>query len=175
MILKALNVYYIMALSKRDFKPCMKIEQSSSWFCIFLFFKLPPKATESMNLMLSFLQKKERMIFNKTIYDIGTKTLFGAWSSAYQKLRWKMLRHDSESSRRLLYSGIVKTWFKAILENKKQPSWFRRLFLFSKTAAGGQTKPWNLCFLSSKTWKNDLQKSNIWRWDRNSMSEVFRP
>ena len=30
-----------------------------------------------------------------------------------------MLRHDSESSRRLLYSGTVKTWFKAILENRK--------------------------------------------------------
>ena len=30
-----------------------------------------------------------------------------------------MLRYDFESSRRLLYSGVIKTWFKAIFGNRK--------------------------------------------------------
>ena len=87
------------------------------------------------------------MISNKkTIYDIGTKILCGASVSRKPiKIgRWKMLRHDSESSRRLLYSGIVKTWFKAILGNQKIPSWFCRLLFFSKIAAGGPTKTMKL-------------------------------
>ena len=57
-----------------------------------------------------------------------------------------MLRHDSWSWECLLYSCTLKTWFKAILKNQKFSSWFCRLLFFSKIAAGGLTKPWNLCF-----------------------------
>ena len=42
------------------------------------FQKLPLEATESMNLMLSLNKKNERIISQKTRYDIGTKILFGA-------------------------------------------------------------------------------------------------
>ena len=75
-----------------------------------------------------------------------------------------MLRHDSESSRRLLYSGTVKTWFKAILENQKIPSWLCRLLFFSKIAAGGPTKPWNLCLLFQKI----LRRANYIRYHTRS-------
>ena len=75
-----------------------------------------------------------------------------------------MLRYDFESSRRLLYSGAIKTWFKAIFENRKMlflvlqvVVFFQKLppgrrittwslCFFQKLPPEGQTTPWNLCF-----------------------------
>ena len=48
-----------------------------------------------------------------------------------------MLRHDSQSSRRLLYSGTAKTWVKAFLENQKCSCWFCSCF-FQNLSPEGQ-------------------------------------
>ena len=54
MILEALNVYYNLAVSKRDLKPFLKIEKCSSWFCrLLLFSKIAPGGPNNhMKLML---------------------------------------------------------------------------------------------------------------------------
>ena len=66
-----------------------------------------------------------------------------------------MLRHDSESSQCLLYSGTVKTWFKAILENRKMSKTvllgFASCCFFSKIAAGGYRKHEPYVFFLSNT------------------------
>ena len=59
-----------------------------------------------------------------------------------------MLRHDSESWRRLLYSGTVKKWFKAIFENRQFSSWFcKLLFLFQNFPPEAQLNHETYAFL----------------------------
>ena len=75
-----------------------------------------------------------------------------------------MLRYDFESSRRLLYSGAIKTWFKAIFENRKMPFLVLQVVVifkncrrrpeqpheayvfFQKLPPEGRTTTWSLCF-----------------------------
>ena len=52
-----------------------------------------------------------------------------------------MLRYDFESSRRLLYSGAIKTWFKAILENRKMLFLVLQVVVFFKNSRRRPEQP----------------------------------
>ena len=102
MILKALNVYYIMALSKRDLKPFLKIGKCPQTSFLVLqvvvfVFNLPPEATESMKLMLILSLKNWKMYPKKAIPYIGSKIIFKASMSRKPINHW-----ETEN---------VKTWF----------------------------------------------------------------
>ena len=82
MILKAHDAYYILALSKRDLKPFLKIEKCPLFFLVlqvvvFFIQKLPPEATESMNLMFPFKKEKRKNVSHKKQYlTLGPKFFF---------------------------------------------------------------------------------------------------
>ena len=68
MILEALVAYYILALSKRDLKPFLKIEKCSSWFCrLLLFSKIAPGGPNN----------PMKLIFSKTTNKKFGKKLWG--------------------------------------------------------------------------------------------------
>ena len=57
MISKALVAYYILALSKRDLKPFLKIEKYSPWFCRLLFFSKIAPGGPNNPMKLMFFSK----------------------------------------------------------------------------------------------------------------------
>ena len=57
MILEALVAYYILALSKRDLKPFLKIEKCSSWFRRLLFFSKIAPGGPNNHMKLMFFSK----------------------------------------------------------------------------------------------------------------------
>ena len=103
MILEALNVYYDLAVSKRDLKPFLKTEKCSSWFCRLLFlskiapggpntpwnlcfvFRIPPEGpNNTMKLMFFSKNPPEGQLNHETsVTNVSTSqlsTLLTPWN-----------------------------------------------------------------------------------------------
>ena len=79
------------ALSKRDLKPFLKIKNFLLGFAGCCFFqKLPPEVQLNHETYVFFLEKHERMISKKAIYDIGTEILFGSSVSHKPIKNWEI-------------------------------------------------------------------------------------
>ena len=134
MILKALDVYYVMALSKRDSKPFLKIEIILLGFAGCCFFqKLPPEGrTTPWNLCFSQKMPPEGRIHHET---------YLLFSNAYTKM-----------SKSKLFT-LLTPWNLSFISKKKHQnvkieivytSDTMKFKYFSKILPEGQPKPWNL-------------------------------
>ena len=131
MILKALDVYYILALSKRDFKPFLNIEKNLLGFAGCCFFqKLPPEAQLNHETYVFFFKHPPRRanyiryhtrsyIRYHTIPYIPyhtTRTMYHTYHTyiytihAYHAYDTHMI-HTYDT----YIHGMIRTWFRNVL------------------------------------------------------------
>ena len=87
----------------------------------------------------------------RAIYDIGTKTIFGASVSRKPIKNWEI--EDVKvwfwklSTCTIIWHNQNVIWSHSWKSKNVENcfSWFCRLLFFSKIPDGGPTKPWNLC------------------------------